>query len=77
MERVVVGGINVRFRGGNSNFDFILVLACLNNAEIRAHFVIAFRTPGDVMHIGKLSGKVNPSSADRNKYYLPRTRSRR
>ena len=65
MERVIVGGVNVRFGGWDSNFDLIRVLACLNDTEIRANFVITFCTPRDVMHIGKLLGEVCVSGTRR------------
>ena len=58
MERVVVGGINVRFGGGYNNFDFVLVLPCLNDTKIRADFVVTLCAPRNVMYVGELSGKV-------------------
>ena len=58
MERVIIGGINVRFGGGYSDFDFILILPCLNDAKIRADFVITLCAPRNIMYVGKLSGRV-------------------
>ena len=58
MERVVVGGVYVRFGGRYSNFDFILILPSFDDTEIRANFVVTFRAPRDVMYVCKLSDKV-------------------
>ena len=58
MERVIVDGVNVRFGGGYGNFDLVVILACLDDTEIRADFVVTFCAPGNVVHVGKLSRKV-------------------
>ena len=57
MERVVVGGVYVRFGGGYSNFDFILILPSLDDTEIRADFIVTFCTPRDVVYVGELQAR--------------------
>lgn len=64
MERVVVGGVYVRFGGGYSNFDFILILPSLDDTEIRADFIVTLCTPRDVVYVGELSGKVRVSGTN-------------
>ena len=54
MERVIVGGVDISFSGRHRNFDFILILPRLNNAEIRADFVFALCTPGNAVYVGEL-----------------------
>ena len=54
MERVVIGGVDIRFGCRHSNFDFIFILPRLNNAEIRADFVVTLCTPGNVVYVGEL-----------------------
>jgi hypothetical protein len=61
VERVIVGGVDVCFGGGHSNFDFILILPCFHDTEIRADFVVTFCAPRNVVYIGELSGKVRVS----------------
>ena len=61
MERVIVGGVNVCFCSGYSNFDFVLILPCLYDTEIRADFVVTLGAPRNVVHVGELSGKVRLS----------------
>ena len=81
MERVIVGGVDIRFGGGYSNFDFILILPRLNNSEIRANFVVTFCTPRNVVYVGELcAGEIWMSGANRSRYgksCLPHTHSER
>jgi hypothetical protein len=48
MDCVLVSGVQIRLRGGHCDLDFIRVFSSLDDTEIRADFVITFRTPGDV-----------------------------
>ena len=54
MERVIVGCVDVRFGGRYGNFDFILILPRLNNAEIRADFIVTLCAPRNVVYVGEL-----------------------
>jgi len=40
--------------GGHSNFDFMLILPYLDNAEICADVVVTLCTPRNVVYVGKL-----------------------
>jgi len=53
VERVIVGGVNVRVGCGYSDFDFILVLPCLDDTEICADFVVTLCAPRNVMYVGE------------------------
>jgi len=66
VERVIVGGVNVRLGGWYNNFDLIRILACLDDTEIRADFVVTFCAPRHVMHVGKLSAKELVSGTSRS-----------
>jgi len=81
VERVIVGGVDVRFGGGHSNFDFILILPRLNNAEIRADFVVTLCTPRNVVYVGELCGRgIREWGQSRSCYYeccIPHTHSER
>ena len=80
MERVIVGGVDIRFGGGHGNFDFVLILPRLNNAEICADFVIALCTPRNVVYVGELCAgrgicKWGQSRSCYYKFCSPHTRS--
>ena len=61
MERVIVGGVDVRFGGGYGDFNLILVLPCLDDTEIRTDFVITLCAPRNIVHVCKLSGRARVS----------------
>ena len=64
MECVFVDGIDVRFGSGHSHFHFI-VLPSLYDTEIRADFVITLCAPRNVVHVGKLSRRIQVSRTHR------------
>jgi len=82
VERVIVGGVDIRFGGGHSNFDFILIFPRLNDAEIRADFIVALCAPRNIVYVGELCVvEVRVSGTNRCSYCyescLPHTRLER
>ena len=58
MKCIFIGGVNVGFGSGHSNFDFILILSCGDDTEVSADFVVTLCSPRDIMHVGELLGRM-------------------
>ena len=54
MYGIFIGSVDILFCSGNGYLHLVLVLARGDHSKIRADFVVAFRTPRDIMDICKL-----------------------
>lgn len=52
--RVLVRRVNVRLVRRHGDLDLVFVRADLRDAEVDADLVVAFRAPGDVVHVCEL-----------------------